>query len=1275
MDRTRESRRSTMVASSNGFPRRRHRTIALRDSSGINMIPSSYDVSALRLCVLFPNLVFFHLCDCVVTEEGAGELRDAASKRGRNRDRDRDLASRSKRRRGSNSLRDGGELSTEESVGNEQDDDVQDVGVSKIRSSNTTSFASDQNHRRSFTPARPPPFKITEEMIGVTVPRKARSASVKRPHESWVSASSGAGGGEDQNFRQRSNSSGGQSVEPASPSSSNVSARKKMKAIEAVPKTSKSSSSDIEIEIAELLYGLKTSKNHESSSKNLEPSVNHLASESCASKDAEKKKVEDNNSSTLVPNNSAEELVRIQSEQPADVDCHDGGVTGHENGSSDALKKDIGEENMNSGAGFGDDSADGRSLSPTRESSSFSKLYAEKQDSASTRVTSSVPEASTQRVGKFEIDLMAPPPMMLSPDWDDLSRGDVASENKSLALDVRTKREDRVKVEEKVERPLKKDKTPEEIEEAKMVTFKEKLDVLNHDLEKPNNDKDIRTKKKLEEQDRNKELLIISPISKVEKAAQCISMPLSTAESGRPSSLSPIRYKPPLLQVVKTDKTTGSLTPQHVNFVPSQPQPKRCATHYYIACNILHQQFTKMNPPLPAAIASGSLCGTKPNNVNSVPSAESTIVRKQSQKHLPVANQNAAPEKGRATTNNPCLTAAKISNNANAMDSTHRVQLVFQQGPNPGSTGNLVHGPTFLYPPGQHQASVAAATNQAGGLNCPNSVSSYNKSHSSVGGSLSSSSTLPVVAPAISFSYPNFSANGPPYMTIVQNNGYSFPFSTSLGATASIRGASPAQATHILSGPFYSSQTFHPLQHPQQHPQPQALVQSSYLNASTSSSSSSHKQSQGVEANGNNISTSTTMEQSQKRQTSLSHLRKHEIEIGGGNAPSVANRTAYPHPQKNMHGQNFTMPVHPVNFSFKPSPTSDMVVGNCGNFGDKQQQALKGGVDVIPSQAFAISFASFNGTSVPSNLNFSSMPQNPVILHSLPDTAWQGGYQAASTSHTIQQKTYTVTEAKSGGNSSHQDDEKKTTHGKSSTNGPTTLVFDNSSKNLNFVLSPTNGNRSSHTIASTAITSVPLPNNALSSQQSQQLLQLQKQHGMQQQQPATATRYKASSTNTTVATKYANNAPVFSQTFSQSKSSNQASHTKTSGRSADSHVHHSSINTPTLKTFSQEQGRVLQGHMQISFGGNYITSLPPQGQQLLNNNQPLCTTAAGTTFSGDNLKPGSEGSKVSSSVNTSQFQQTENSSAGSGQKSSPVCGRNIPSILSSCPSHLSELKY
>ena len=130
---------------------------------------------------------------------------------------------------------------------------------------------------------------------------------------------------------------------------------------------------------------------------------------------------------------------------------------------------------------------------------------------------------------------------------------------------------------------------------------------------------------------------------------------------------------------------------QHVKFVLSQPQPKRCATHHYIARNIfLHQQLTKMNSLLPPAIGSGLLCGTKSNNVNYVPSAENLAIGKQSQKHLPGVNQNAAQEKGLAGTSDPSLTAIKSSNNANAMDSTQRMQLVLQQGPHASSTGNLV---------------------------------------------------------------------------------------------------------------------------------------------------------------------------------------------------------------------------------------------------------------------------------------------------------------------------------------------------------------------------------------------------------------------------------------------------------------------------------------------------------------------------------------------------------------------------------------------------------
>ncbi|WJX12151.1 hypothetical protein P8452_02678 [Trifolium repens] len=1180
MDKTRESRRFSI----NGFPKRKHRNITHRDSS----------------------------------EEVAVELKEVHSKR-------------SKRRRSSHSYGDEAEQTTEERFGDEHDDHVRDAGLSRIRLSNTTSYVSDQNHRRKFTPAKSPPLMRTDEMIGVVVPRKARSASVKRTQESCISR----GGGEEKIYRRRPNSPGRQSVERSASPSTSVSAQQKMKATGAVGKTLELPSSEMEIEIAELLYGLMTSKNHDSSSQKVEATINHNTST-----EAEKNKSKDCNSTV--------ELARVQGEKRAGVD--------------------IGEDIVNSGAGFGGDSADGRPLSTTWGTQSCSKLEADKQDSSSTGEMSIVPEDKSQRVGKLEIDLMAPP-MMLSPKGNDLSRGNLTSEIKNLAPDLEMKREDSIKVGDKVEMLVTEEKVPEEIEDAaKMAAFKDKLDILNY-LEKPNND--IKINNKLEEQDRNKEQPTALSNPKMENIDHSSSVPVSAVVSGPPSSLSPFGYTPPLQTVVKTNKTTGSsATIQHADFALSESQPKRCATHYRIARTILlHQKFTKMNPLLPAIIGSRSLCATKTNNVNCLISAESMVVNKQSQKHLLSSDQNGTKEKGLAATSDHNLTASKSSNYANPVDSTHKMQFALQQGPHSGSTGSLVHGPTFLL----SQASVAAATNQAGGVNSLNNASSYNRSQSSVAGSPCTSSTLPAAATAMSFSYPQFSANNSPYATIVHNNGYSFPISTtSLGATAAIRGASSAQTTHILGGPLYSSQIFHPLQHPQQDPHSHALVQPSYLTAQSSSSSSSHMQSHGAQINGNNILTSTSAEQqSQKQQTPQSHPHKQETEVNEKNVTSVANLTSYP--LKNLQGKNFTIPVQPVNFSFKPCATSDIVGGNSGNFGDKQQQVSKGGVEIIPSKAFAVSFASFDGTNLPSNLNFSSMKQNPLVIQNLPDVA-RPGYQTANVPHNVQQKTSSITVEKRGGNSSHQDDEKKTTHGKSSTNGPTTLVFDNSSKNINFMLSPSNGSWPSHSIASTVITTMPFSSNTSSSQQSLQLLQLQTQHGMQQHQPSMANRNKASSTNTASATKFAN-APVLSQSHSQCKSSNQTSHSKPTGRTTGSHVHHTSSitsKTQTTKNVS-EKGKFLQGHMQISFGGDYSTSLPPQVQHQLNNSQHLCTKASGTPFNGGNLKPNLEGWKIDSSVNISQLQPAENSSAGSNQKSSPVCGRNVPSILSSGPSHLSEL--
>jgi hypothetical protein len=121
-------------------------------------------ICMIFFCFLFTSICFFFLPTnfSSLTEEVAVELKEVHSKR-------------SKRRRSSHSYGDEAEQSTEERFGKEHDDHARDAGLSRIRLSNTTSFVSDQNLRRKFTPAKSPPLMRTDEMIGVVVPRKARS--------------------------------------------------------------------------------------------------------------------------------------------------------------------------------------------------------------------------------------------------------------------------------------------------------------------------------------------------------------------------------------------------------------------------------------------------------------------------------------------------------------------------------------------------------------------------------------------------------------------------------------------------------------------------------------------------------------------------------------------------------------------------------------------------------------------------------------------------------------------------------------------------------------------------------------------------------------------------------------------------------------------------------------------------------------------------------------------------------------------------------------------
>ncbi|GMH18824.1 hypothetical protein Nepgr_020665 [Nepenthes gracilis] len=225
--------------------------------------------------------------DGLVELQETARLRDRMSRKDRDRDRervrDRDRSGKSKRRRGdkfinASNREDGEEDSSEESV-NDEDEEDPDDGPARYIPPNPASLSSVTssltNHRRNYPPAAkvllpPPTWKAADEVIGVSVPRKARSASTKRSHECWTTA-----GGTGEQFHIQASSSpvsltmqsappvASPSPVPMSPSSPNASLKKKIKPDgpkQRPPKSSSKSSSsiqeEIEIEVAEVLYGL-----------------------------------------------------------------------------------------------------------------------------------------------------------------------------------------------------------------------------------------------------------------------------------------------------------------------------------------------------------------------------------------------------------------------------------------------------------------------------------------------------------------------------------------------------------------------------------------------------------------------------------------------------------------------------------------------------------------------------------------------------------------------------------------------------------------------------------------------------------------------------------------------------------------------------------------------------------------------------------------------------------------------------------------------------------
>lgn len=281
----------------------------------------------------------------------------------------------------------------------------------------------------------------------------------------------------------------------------------------------------------------------------------------------------------------------------------------------------------------------------------------------------------------------------------------------------------------------------------------------------------------------------------------------------------------------------------------------------------------------------------------------------------------------------------------------------------------------------------------------------------------------------------------------------------------------------------------------------------------------------------------------------------------------------------------------------------------------------------IQPQNFSMSFASFGGGSAPANLNFSSngyhIVSGPPVghqkIHRASDSKIGGYHIVSGPPVVVHQKSHQASDSKIGGGS-NAEDPRKTLPGKppAMMNGQT-LVFDNPSRTLNFV-----SGAWPPPPAATTINGDPsvLTNHHLTTQRQQSKTLTHSQPGSV---PATSSQW--------------NNLAASSLT---------------------------SCNSLNIKQYQSRQQKRTHGQTQISFAAP-SKSQPPTGRS---------DGSSASHGKAANPKASSNNSKALplSPVRSSQ-EQTENSASGSTQKNSPVCGRNVPPIITSCPGHMSELKY
>ncbi|KAK4773198.1 hypothetical protein SAY87_028217 [Trapa incisa] len=1383
MDRNREARRTTSMAFSNGLSRRKHRA-SLRDSPEED---GSAELPEVRL------------------RDRSGSGRKERN-RDRDRDRDRDRLSQSKRLRADTLMHgsnrdddDDDDESFEESV-NHEDEEEDDggggvgggsAGTGHLRASAASSLSSsllNNSSRRSFPPASTTaskqfkplaPWKVADEIIGVPVPRKARSASTKRSHE-WLSGHVAIGSAGEQIFRQASTSSGTtmavSPVRPVSPSSPNVSAHKKMKGNGSKPRlpksSTKSSSSDqdeFEIEIAQVLYGMMRQPQVPSSKqegtgtdsirfKNKEcifsgdakSQISSPISNSPSAAPQLSSSLAQNSSSSVTPPISAiapkrrkprpikydddnqltqplrgslsSTLAKAEAGSP-DLDNLQGSAVAAEDEGipCDSAAKQAPESELlkleNTAVLPDSEVCDGRESgnrepgatrgahhsSPKKESFGFgSDDYC-----ANGMITSEANEIGTQSDQKFQIDLMALPSRS-SPDVDD-EQDFEAQDPETGVHDPRTE----------VKPPIKDVQNAMKVGSGQQGTnassgdVKASLKFHKQGLYKVNNDLLLDMEKKTDDgtsggttkhnQAIHNQQQILT--EKTVQPSNSMTFPMSMA--GWPGRLPSAGYMTPLQGIVPMDGS--AMAPAAI-----QTRPKKCATHCYIARNIhYHQQFMRMSLFWPAAAGSASLYGTKSGTINAIPAAD-----------LPARSGTAVPEK----TANLGLFPGTENNTipvANSLDPSHRKQQIMLQNTFPPGAPSNILSPAFILPLSQQHAAAASSVRPV-----PGTAKAQNPG--SISASTNAMSSASTAASAMSFSYPNMPGGETQYLAILQNNGFPFPVPAHVGAAPTYC-STHAQTMPFYSGPFYSSQMFHPSQLQHQAPVPTAqTAQSSHQNSFLSSGSTSsqkhfqikqhQKQPQSNVGNGSlqGVPTATIVQHSQKQNHhSSSHLSRLLVREASSEDGPLSTDTRVSN--VNFYGQNFALPVHPPNFALispaQMNVGAKTASGNGPSEKKQHQPQLLGPkvteFDSLPSQAFAMSFGSLNSSTSASSLDLSSIVPNHTILQSLPEGT-RHSYQiftAAAGAQLTQQKKSdgSYDEGKNGSNDATFEERKnkgsmntgqsiafsrKDLTSEATVSMPGSNVLDSSARTLN------HGSTSGWSSGSVMPVVANTLNSSLQNQHQQQFIQLQKQ-----QQFAAAAAAAAQSKNTVTgnvgstieqqlppfssttaavavaAGKSSNVLSTFQQNIVQNLSnSSQSPQWKNFPRSTSgvSQIP-SSLNSTSsaLKSYHQpQQGQPLLGQTQISFAAtNSKGPSPHQGvaQQLPSSSQapsPPMMVGSPTTSSMSKSAGGSPRTTTSAASTGNKTNQASILSTPLVKNSSPsVGGLKSPSVPGAVPTN------